>query len=130
MAEVTATPQGGPESALATWRARMGLSQRAAAMALGVSLPAYQQWEAERSWKTGAPINPPLAALLAASALERGLPPVRGTRDEDYRAQGADDYHADPQHKFKPPYKIGTREYDQYERGWTQALKRSDRPES
>lgn len=76
MAAVTATPQAGPESALAAWRARMALSQRAAAEALGVSLPTYQQWEAGKSWKTGLPVDPPLTALLAAAALENRLQPI------------------------------------------------------
>lgn len=65
-----------PHTPLAAWRARMALSQRAAAAALGVSLPTYQQWEAGKSWKTGLPVDPPLTALLAAAALENGLRPI------------------------------------------------------
>ena len=76
MAAVTATPQAGPESALAAWRARMGLSQRDAAASLGVALNTYQQWESGKSWKTEAQIAPPLTALLAAAALEHGLQPI------------------------------------------------------
>lgn len=64
------------ESPLAAWRARMALSQRAAAGSLGIALNTYQQWESGRSWKTGAPVEPPLTALLAAAAREHGLQPI------------------------------------------------------
>lgn len=61
---------------LQAWRARMGWSQREAAASLGVALNTYQQWETGRSWKTGQPVEPPLTALLAAAARERGIPPI------------------------------------------------------
>lgn len=62
--------------ALKAWRTRMGFSQRAAAAALGVSLPAYQQWESGVSRHTGAQVTPPLTARLAAAALEHGIDPI------------------------------------------------------
>lgn len=74
--EAIAMPQAAPDTALAQWRARMGLSQRAAAEALGASFRTYQQWESGVSRQTGKPIDPPLTALLAAAALESGLPPI------------------------------------------------------
>ena len=64
-------------TALQKWRRRMGISQRRAADLLGLSLSAYQQHETERSWRTGEHIAPDLRTLLAAAAIEAGLPPVR-----------------------------------------------------
>ncbi|MEY1662218.1 helix-turn-helix domain-containing protein [Isoalcanivorax beigongshangi] len=62
--------------ALSIWRARLCMTQREAATALGVALNTYQQWESGKSWKTGKPVSAPLVALLAAAALEHGLQPV------------------------------------------------------
>lgn len=62
-------------TALAAWRARMGWPQRKAAKALGFTLGGYQQLEWER-YLNGTPKPPPLAALLAAAALEAGLSPI------------------------------------------------------
>lgn len=69
-------PPAEPDVALAQWRARMGLSQRAAAETLDVSFRTYQQWESGVSRKTGNPISPPLTALLAAAAREHGIEPI------------------------------------------------------
>lgn len=56
---------------IAAWRARMGLSQRAAAQALGVALTTYQQWERGTSRRTGQPVEVPRVVVLACEALER-----------------------------------------------------------
>lgn len=52
--------------------------------------------------------------------------PLNGN-DRLYAAQdeGARDYHARPD-EFRPPYQRGTPLYDYYERGWSQALRKSD----
>lgn len=61
---------------VARWRARMGLSQRAAAEALGLALTSYQDQERGTNRTTGAPIRTPLSLLLACAALEHGIDPV------------------------------------------------------
>ena len=69
MSEQSSTP-------LARWRARMGLAQRPAAKALGISLSTYQDHEGGISRKTGKPIRTPLSLLLAAAAREAGIEPI------------------------------------------------------
>lgn len=64
------------ETTIARWRARMGLSQRAAAGALGLSLSSYQDQERGTNRQTGQPIRTPRSLLLACSALEQGLEPI------------------------------------------------------
>ena len=61
---------------LAQWRADLGLSQRAAAAALGIALPTYQSMERGRSWKTGQPLEIDRRTALACAALAAGLAPV------------------------------------------------------
>lgn len=63
------------ETAVSQWRARMGLSQRAAAEALGMSLSAYQEQERGASF-AGAAREPSRVLLLACAAVEAGLPAV------------------------------------------------------
>jgi transcriptional regulator with XRE-family HTH domain len=53
----------------------MALSQRAAAAALGMSLPAYQQQERGASYE-GKAREPSHALLLACAAIERGIDPI------------------------------------------------------
>lgn len=69
-------------TALSEWRSRMGLSQRAAAEALGVSFATYQSWEHEKRARDGSYLAPPLTALLAAAALEAGMEPVKASKSE------------------------------------------------
>lgn len=54
----------------------MGLSQRAAAEALGMSLTSYQDQERGTNRATGEPIRTPKTLLLACAALEAGVQPV------------------------------------------------------
>lgn len=60
---------------IARWRARMAISQRAAAEALGMSLSAYQEQERGASF-AGVPRAPSRALLLACAAVESGLKPA------------------------------------------------------
>lgn len=60
---------------LAAWRVHMGMSQRAAAESLGVSLSTYQQWECGASFRDGTPLPPDLRTALACAALAAGLAP-------------------------------------------------------
>ena len=60
---------------LARWRARLGLSQRAAADALGMSLSGYQEQERGAGFD-GRPRKPPRVLLLACAAIEAGLEPI------------------------------------------------------
>lgn len=62
---------------IARWRARMALSQRAAAKLLGISFSSYQDHESGVSRKTGKPIRTPLSLLLAAAAREAGIEPIK-----------------------------------------------------
>lgn len=59
------------------WRARMGLSQRAAAHALGVVLLTYQQYERGATFAGNRPRPVPLAVLLACAAIEHGIEPIK-----------------------------------------------------
>ncbi|KYZ87761.1 hypothetical protein A3Q32_10355 [Alcanivorax sp. KX64203] len=63
-------------TAMKDWRTRMGWSQRRAAQELGVTLPTYQSWERGVRLSDGSLIDPPLTALLAAAAREKGLDPI------------------------------------------------------
>ena len=65
---------------LKTWRAEMALSQRAAAAALGVSLPTYQRMERGANFDTGQPQAIDLRTALACAALAAGLSPWPSTR--------------------------------------------------
>lgn len=62
-------------SDLAAWRAHVGMSQRTAAKALGVSFSTYQQWERGASFRDGTPLLPDLRTALACAALAAGLAP-------------------------------------------------------
>lgn len=64
------------ETPLRRWRARMGMSQRAAAAALGLALTSYQDQERGRNRRTGQPIRTPRTLLLACAAIEAGLAPI------------------------------------------------------
>ena len=64
------------ETAFASWRKRMKLTQREAAKSLGVTLPTYQSWEWEKN-ASGEHLMPPLAALLAAAAIEKNIPEIK-----------------------------------------------------
>ena len=64
------------QTAIARWRARMGLSQRAAAAALGMTLAGYQQQERGRSFRDERPMQAPRPLLLACAAIERGIAPI------------------------------------------------------
>lgn len=63
------------ETAIARWRARMNLSQRAAAESLGMSLSAYQEQERGASF-AGRSRGPSRVLLLACAALEVGIEPL------------------------------------------------------
>jgi len=61
---------------IARWRQRLGLSQRAAADALGMALTSYQDQERGTNRRTGEPIRTPRTLLLACAAIEAGLEPI------------------------------------------------------
>lgn len=73
MQSKAATPM--TETPIARWRARMGLSQRAAAEALGMSLSGYQEQERGAGFD-GRPREAPRVLLLACAALEHQLTPI------------------------------------------------------
>lgn len=59
---------------LATWRASLHMSQRAAAAALGVSLATYQAMERGRAWATGKPVTINRRTELACQAIAATAP--------------------------------------------------------
>jgi len=59
---------------LKAWRTALGLSQRAAAEGLGVSLPTYQAMERGSSFATGKPVVIDRRTALACAAIVAGLP--------------------------------------------------------
>lgn len=61
---------------LQIWQARMGLSQRSAADALGMSLPAYQAMLRGSSFSTGKPRRIDRRTALACAAIEAGIQPL------------------------------------------------------
>ena len=65
------------------WRRAMGLTQVAAAEALGLSLSALVQYEAGRRKGSGDPVTIPLTVGLACAALAMGLPPWSAPIDAD-----------------------------------------------
>lgn len=60
-------------SDLIAWEAHMGLTQRRAAEALGVSLPTYQQFRRGARFKDGAPVEIDRRTALACAALAAGI---------------------------------------------------------
>lgn len=60
---------------LKTWRTDMGLTQQAAADALGVTLATFQQWERGASFATGKPVKIDRRTALACAAIRAGLEP-------------------------------------------------------
>lgn len=58
---------------LASWRHRMGYTQREAAAALGVQLPAYQQWERGARFRDARPVVIDRRTELACAALAAGI---------------------------------------------------------
>ncbi len=60
---------------LAAWRARMPLTQRQAAAALGITLPTYQRLERGAEWADGAPVTIDRRTALACAAIAAGLTP-------------------------------------------------------
>lgn len=62
-------------AAIKSWRARLGLSQQAAAEALGVSLRMYAYYEKGRR-EDGRTVEIPRTVALAAAAVAFGLPPI------------------------------------------------------
>lgn len=65
------------ETPIAAWRVRASLTQRAAAEALGMSLPAYQQYERGAAFADGSPRIAPRWLLLACAAIEHGIDPIK-----------------------------------------------------
>lgn len=66
-----------PDSAaVLAWRARLGLDQRSAAAALGLTLTAYQEIERGRSFSGNKPRGVKGAILLACAAIEKKIPPI------------------------------------------------------
>lgn len=58
---------------LLSWRESLGLTQRGAAEALGVSLPTYQQMERGTAWATGKPVAIDKRTALACAAIKAGM---------------------------------------------------------
>lgn len=58
---------------LKAWRTDMGLTQQAAADALGVTLATFQQWERGTSFATGKPVKIDRRTALACAAIRSGL---------------------------------------------------------
>ena len=63
-------------TAIARWREHLGLSQRAAAAALGMGLRGYQEQERGAAFTSGKPRRPSRALLLACAAVKHGLEPI------------------------------------------------------
>lgn len=63
-------------SEIRQWRSRLGLSQRAAAKALGVTLQTYQDLEKGTTLATGKPRELDRRTRLACAAIERGIEPI------------------------------------------------------
>lgn len=69
-------PTATANTALAAWRARLGLTQRAAAAALGMTLRGYQEQERGAQFTSGEPRTASRVLLLACAAIERGIGPI------------------------------------------------------
>ena len=67
----------GTEKAFYAWRKRLGLTQREASAQLGVTVPTFQSYEREERLRSGEYQAPPRMALLAASAIEKGIAPMK-----------------------------------------------------
>jgi len=60
---------------LRAWRTAIGITQQAAADALGVTLATFQQWERGTSFATGKPVKIDRRTSLACAAIRAGLEP-------------------------------------------------------
>lgn len=60
---------------LATWRAEMNLTQRAAAEALGITLATYQRLERGQEWDGSKPVFIDRRTALACAAIRAGINP-------------------------------------------------------
>ena len=60
---------------LHAWREALGLTQRAAAAQLGMTLPTYQRLERGSDWQTDKPVRITRAVALACAAIRAGLAP-------------------------------------------------------
>ena len=60
---------------LASWRADLGLTQRVAAEALGITLITYQEMERGTRFATGKPAPIDRRTALACAAIRAGLAP-------------------------------------------------------
>lgn len=63
-------------AALKSWRTRLGLTQTAAAQALGVPYGTYKAWEGEDMRRQVRPAHSGLVAL-ACAAVARGIKPIK-----------------------------------------------------
>ncbi len=55
------------------WREALGMTQRGAAAALGMTLPTYQRFERGSDWKTGKAITIDKRTALACAAIKAGI---------------------------------------------------------
>ena len=60
---------------LFAWRKGVGLTQRAAAEQLCMTLPTYQRLERGTDWQTDKPVRITRAVALACAAIRAGLSP-------------------------------------------------------
>ena len=60
---------------LAEWRNGLGMTQRTAAEALGVTLATYQRLERGQEWDGSKPVFPDRRTALACAAIRAGLQP-------------------------------------------------------
>lgn len=60
---------------IATWRADLGMTQRAAAEALGITLATYQRLERGQEWDGSKTVSIDRRTALACAAIRYGLTP-------------------------------------------------------
>lgn len=70
---------------LATWRADMGMTQRAAAEVLGITLATYQRLERGQEWGSIKAVSIDRRTAFACAAIRFGLTP-EGTKNNNYGA--------------------------------------------
>lgn len=80
MASTPASRPAAADTAVAAWQSRLGLTDRAAAAALGMTLAGYQRQKLGRD-QHGQPREASRTLLLACAAVEAGLQPVEVTTD-------------------------------------------------
>jgi len=79
-----------PDTLFFAWRERLGLTQKEAATALGITVTTYQSYEREERLRDGQHQESPLMARLAAAAIEQGISAISKPSPKKQKSKSED----------------------------------------